>query len=488
MKSKGNSREKSFIKNTIIIFMSKFCTQFLSFFLLPLFTALLSTEEYGYFDLYSTYAWLLAIFLTLQLENGMFRFLIDKRENEEGTKSIISNGIIVILIQLIIFIGIFFICLKLLNIRDIEYIFIMTIATSSLNLMLQITRGLGKNIEYSIASIIAGIVNVIGCILFIKILDFKLFGIVLAYVISNIVASLYLIFKIKMYRYLDFKLLSKAKIKELLKYSFPLIPNSLSSWIMNISDKTMISSILGVSFNGIYSISTKFSILLSHIFTVFSMSWTESASVSTNDADRSNYFSKVINNVFILCSFICLIMLAAMPIVFKLMIESPYSNAYEFIPILIGASFFELFSILVGGVFIALKMSKEIATTTVIGGIINITINFLFLKKYGLIVACISTLISYIYISIIRYIKISKYLKIKLNYLNYFEITALYVIIVLLYQYKSIFISIFSIIALLAIFLIMYRKYLAMILKKARFKKFWNSKSVINYIKIFNAN
>ena len=169
----NNNREKSFIKNTIIIFLSKFCTQFLSFFLLPLFTSLLSTEEYGYFDLYSTYAWLLAIFLTLQLENGMFRFLIDERKNKKGIDSIISNGIVVIFIQLIFFIGLYFASLKLLNITNIEYIFMMTVATSLLNLMLQITRGLGKNIEYSIASIISGVLNVIFSFMFIKVLSLR---------------------------------------------------------------------------------------------------------------------------------------------------------------------------------------------------------------------------------------------------------------------------------------------------------------------------
>lgn len=462
----SNNREKNFIKNTIIIFLSKFCTQFLSFFLLPFFTALLTTEEYGYFDLYSTYAWLLAIFLTLQLENGMFRFLIDKRENKDGIKSIISNGIAVILIQLLIFISLFFVGLKVFNIENIEYIFIMTIATSILNLMLQIARGLGKNIEYSVASIISGISNVVFCILFIKILSLKLLGIVLAYVLSNLVASIYLIMKIKIFKYINFHTLSKDKIKDLVVYSFPLIPNSISSWIMSISDKVMISFLLGVSFNGIYSISTKFSILLSHVFTVFSLSWTESASMSTNDEDRSSYFSKIINNVFIICSFICIILLAAMPIIFKILIEQSYSSAYKYIPVLICASFFELFSTLIGSVFIALKLPKQIATTTIIGGIINITVNILFLKKFGLIVACISTLVSYIYIAVIRYIKISKHLKIKLDYHKYFLVAILYIITVFLYYYQSTIISIVSIIVLCAIFIKLNYNFLVSIVRK----------------------
>ena len=97
------NREKNFYKNTIIIFASKFCTQFLSFFLLPLFTSLLSTKQYGYFDLFSTYSWLLAIFLTLQLENGMFRYMIDKRNNTEGLKEIITSGLLMIWIQFLLF-------------------------------------------------------------------------------------------------------------------------------------------------------------------------------------------------------------------------------------------------------------------------------------------------------------------------------------------------------------------------------------------------
>lgn len=462
----SDNRENKFIKNTIIIFLSKFCTQFLSFFLLPLFTALLSTEEYGYFDLYSTYAWLLAIFLTLQLENGMFRFLIDKRDDDAGLKNIISNGFIVIFIQLIIFIILFFLGLKFFDIKNIEYIFIMTISTSLLNLVLQIARGMGRNIEYGISSIISGILNVIFCVIFIKVLSLKLLGIVLAYVLSNLIASIYLIIRINIFKYIDFKVLSKNSIKELALYSLPLIPNSISSWIMSISDKVMISFLLGVAFNGIYSISTKFSILLSHVFTTFSLSWTESASMSSEDKDRSSYFSKIINNIFFLCSFICIIILASMPIIFKFFIEESYSEAYLYIPILICASFFELFSILMGSVFIALKIPKQIATTTIIGGVINIIINALFLKNHGLIIACISTLVSYIFISIVRYLKISKHIKIKLDFSKYIFILILYIITIFIYYYKSIIASIISIIILSIAFLIINKKYLINLLKK----------------------
>ena len=49
------SRSKELVKNTAILTIGKMCTQFVSFLLLPLYTALLSTEEYGIVDLFTTY-------------------------------------------------------------------------------------------------------------------------------------------------------------------------------------------------------------------------------------------------------------------------------------------------------------------------------------------------------------------------------------------------------------------------------------------------
>ena len=80
------SRGKELIKNTAIVAVGKVCTKFLSFFLLPFYTAVLSTEEYGTVDMVTTYSGILVILLTLQFEQGVFRYLIESRSNEEKQK------------------------------------------------------------------------------------------------------------------------------------------------------------------------------------------------------------------------------------------------------------------------------------------------------------------------------------------------------------------------------------------------------------------
>ena len=72
-------REKKLAKNTVILTIGKLCTQLITFFLLPLYTAVLSTEEYGTVDLLNTLVSLLLPIVTFQIEQAVFRFLIEIR-------------------------------------------------------------------------------------------------------------------------------------------------------------------------------------------------------------------------------------------------------------------------------------------------------------------------------------------------------------------------------------------------------------------------
>lgn len=66
-------KKKQLAKNTVIIFMGRVCTQFISYFLLPLYTSHLLASEYGLVDLVQTYVTLLVPIITLELEMSVFR-------------------------------------------------------------------------------------------------------------------------------------------------------------------------------------------------------------------------------------------------------------------------------------------------------------------------------------------------------------------------------------------------------------------------------
>lgn len=446
--NKKMSKKSKLAFNTIIIFFSKFCTQFLSLIILPFVTATLATDEYGTFDLIGTYAYLLFPYMTLELENGIFRFLIDTRKDKNGSSINITNGIVLILLQVIIFTIIYFLVGKIFKINNYNYIYIYALSYILLNVPLYIARGLGDNVGYAISSIIAGVLNVLISIITVCVLKYGMVGLVIAGVISNSAGGIFLLIRNHIFRYIKINKISKTDSKKLLKYSAPLVPNATCSWITNISDKVMLSYYLGTSANGIYSISTKFTLLLSHVYGVFNLSWTESASENANEKDRDKYFSEITNNIFLICACICLLVLAAMPIVFKILINSSYNEAYNYIPLLIVASLFELFASILSSMYVSLKLSGKIAISTIIAGLINVGINLLFMKKYGIVIACISTICAYAFLSVYRIIDISKYIKLKLDIKKYFYIVIALIILIFLYQYNSILISIISIIGM----------------------------------------
>lgn len=409
------NRKKELLKNTMIITIGKVCTQLITFFLLPLYTNFLTTIEYGKIDLILTYVSLLAPLISLQLEYAIFRFLIDVRNHEEGQKKYISNSIILLIIMMLI-VNLGIIIVSLFHKYNYLYISMVLIDVTMLsNLLLQIARGFGNNTAYSVGSLIAGVTTIIGNVIFLVVIKTSIEGIIYSQIIANILCIIYLSIRLKIWKYFNIKVGNKNVIKELLKYSMPMIPNSICWWIINVSDRTIISYMINMAANGIYSVSSKFPSAITSIYNIFNLSWTESVALHINDADGSNFFSETINEIikFFLC--VCLICISIIPLVFNIIIGSEYREAYKYIPILIVGAFFNVIMGLLSAIYIGTKNTNKMMKSTILAAIVNIIINLMFIKKIGLYAAAISTAISYFIVSIYRYFDIQKYLKLKLN-------------------------------------------------------------------------
>lgn len=438
-------KNKELVKNTVIIFIGKFCTQFITLLLLPLYTYFLSTEDYGYIDLIQTYLTFFVPLILLKIDAGIFRFLIDTRNNEEEKNKIITNGIIIMLFELIVSIIVFAIVIKIFTIKYSILIIMNLITLSILTFLLQIVRGTGKNKQYSFSSIITAIVTIVLNLTFL--VGFHKNGkyVLIASLISNIVCIIYLVITNKIIKNVKIKYFDTKVIKSLLKYSIPMIPNELSWWIVHVSDRTIISYVLGVAANGIYSVSCKFSNILSSIFNIFNLSWQESASLHINDVDKDDFFSGVISKVFNLFVSLCIGILACLPFVFNILIKNTYREAYKYVPILLLANIFSVLIGLIGSIYVAKKMTKEVAKTTVLAAIINLAIDIVLVKFIGIYAAAISTLVSYMLLAIYRYIDVQKYVKIKFLKKDIAINIIIYVFTTILYYYNNIILNIINI-------------------------------------------
>lgn len=467
------NKNKELVKNTIIIFIGKFCTQFITLLLLPLYTHFLSTEDYGYIDLIQTYLTFFIPLILLKIDAGIFRFLIDARKSEEEKNKIITNGIIIVFVELIISTILFAIAVKIFSIKYSILIVMNLISLSVLTFLLQIVRGIGKNKQYSFSSIIAAIVTIVLNLIFL--VGFHKNGkyVLIASLISNIICTIYLLMANKILKNVKIKYIDKKLIKDLLKYSIPMIPNELSWWIVHVSDRTIISYALGVAANGIYSVSCKFSNILSSIFNIFNLSWQESAALHINDTDKDEFFSNVINKVFNLFICFCIGILVCLPFVFELLIKDSYREAYKYVPILLLANIFSVLIGLIGSIYVAKKMTKEVAKTTMIAAIINLTIDIALIKVIGIYAAAISTLVSYMLLAIYRYIDVQKYVKVKIPIKNIVVNSIIFILVVVLYLYNNIALNVINLL-LCILYAIIINKELLIEFKKVIGKKVKN--------------
>lgn len=409
------NKKRQLAKNTLIIFLGKVSTQLISFFLLPLYTGYLATKEYGLVDLIQTYVTLLVPIITLELEMSIFRWLIDSRGKEKDTKKLISNNFFVLFISLSIFSILYVIVTSFINIPFRWLILVDIIICVLSGNFLQIARGFGKTLDFSISCMLTGLTTVLSNIIMICHFNMGAEGMIISMALANFVCTLYLFIRLKLYRMINFKLVDKKLLKDMYKYSIPLIPNNVSWWIVNVSDRTIISFILGSSFNGLYAISNKFSTIISSLTGVFNLSWSESAALHINSPDRDEFFSDVFNTIMKLFTAMGVGMIACMPFVFPLLINSKYNDAYNYIPYLVLGSVFNVAICLYSQVYLAKKLSRQVATTAVIGAVINILINIVFIKYIGLYAAAISTAISYFVMMVYRHIDLKKYVNIKIS-------------------------------------------------------------------------
>lgn len=438
------NKKKELAKNTIIIFLGKVCTQLISFFLLPLYTGYLSTKQYGTVDLIQTYVRLLVPLITIELEMGVFRFLIDARGREKDTKGVMTNNFTILFLSLFLFSVVYLVVTQFVKI-DYRFLilFDVFICTITGNL-LQVARGFGKTLDYSIACIITGVTTVLLNILLIVFMGMRVPGMVISMAVANGFGALYLFIKLKMYKYFKRELVDKLLIKKMVKYSAPLVPNSLSWWIVSVSDRSIVSAILGTAANGIYAVSNKFPTLLSSIFAIFNMSWCESATLHIDSSDRDEFFSDICNTIVKLFTSLGVGLIACMPFVFPILINAKYDAAYIYIPILTLGVVFNVGVSLYSSIYIAKKMTKQVASTSVMGAIINIVVNVLLIKYIGLYAAAFSTMIAYFIMMVYRHFDLKKYLNIKYEKGLFVKIISIFTFTLILYYQRNMYLDILN--------------------------------------------
>ncbi|MGU8577497.1 oligosaccharide flippase family protein [Clostridium perfringens] len=407
---KSKQRNKYLLKNTIIFAIGNFGTKMISFFLVPLYTNLLTTKEYGVVDLFTTICMVLVPILTLNIGESVMRFALDKNSDKNR---IMCTGIICLITATILGVVILPVskCFYSLNSYSF-YLYLFVISQGYSQVFLCYLRGKEKLVEYSIGNIIQSLATAVLNIIFLAVLKMGIEGYLISYIIANFITAIYaaIVSNVKEVL-LNFKL-DFLLSKEMIKFSIVLIPNSFMWWIMNSSDRIMVTAMLGAAENGIYAISYKIPTLLTMITTIFTQAWAYSAIREADSDDIDAYSNSIYNNMVSIVVLIAIGLLIFMKPFLRVYVAKSYFTAWMYTPFLmVGFVFMTLGSFLATS-YTVNKDSKGYLYSGTFGAIINIILNWILIPKIGIFGAAIATCISYISVFLYRSFDIQKYNKI----------------------------------------------------------------------------
>lgn len=461
------SREGKLAKNTLILSIGSFLPKLAAFITLPILTGYLTKEEYGMFDQVTVLVSLLLPAATLEIQIAAFRFLIDVRKNIEEIKNIVTNIFVFIIPTSIVTLAVLYFIMYTQPVIVRLFICLYLLADIVVNCARQVCRGLDRTVEYTVSAIISAagkIILVAACIYW---LNLGLLGAVISMFGASTISLVYLILKVRLYRYIDPKCINGKKTVEMLKYSWPMVPNSLSAWVMRASDRMVVIAFMGLEANAVYAVANKLPSLLDLAQRTFTMSWQENASIVSKDDDAGEYYSSMFRTILdMLTGFFCLL-IPLTPLLFKLLIRGSYDEAYNHIPILFVAMFFLGLSTYIGGIFIAYKRTKSIGLTTVAAAVINLLTDIGTIKFIGLYAASGSTLVSYVFLFVFRLITVQKIIRVRFSKSHMLVTFLLIGVSCALYYCRSLPADVVNLLFGTAVFVALNRPFIKAVYKKA---------------------
>ena len=387
----------------------------ISFVTTPIFTRILSTAEYGEFSVFNSWLQIITPIISLNLYSGVYSQGVVKFDDDRDRFSSSLQGLS---LTLIAFWSIVYFIFRssinsMLTMTTVQFVslIIMIWANGSFSFWSMDQRVDFKYKKLVLIIISVSIIQPIVGITVILNSDNK--------VISRIIS----IALIQLLFYFGTFISQMKKGKSFfnkrywfyaLKFNIPLIPHYLSLTILSASDRIMISNICGNNEAGIYNLAYSVSQIMV-IFNTALLQTLEPWIYKKIKAGKINEISKIAYPSFLLIAGVNLLLIMFAPEVIAIFAPADYMEAIEIIPSVALSVFFMFLYTFFATFEFYYEKTKYIAFSTVIGAVLNIILNYIFIKKYGYIAAGYTTLISYILFAVMHYVSMQNICREKIN-------------------------------------------------------------------------
>lgn len=411
-------RNQELKKNAIIFGIGTFGAKLMQFILIPLYTIYLSTSDYGTSDIISSTVTMLIPFLTLGMAHGILRFVLGQKDNR---KPLLTFSIKVCLASTaILFLLVPF--LRKMNIYEGNEYFIpiLFLFISLKKIFSNYCKAIEKNKAYAIDGIVAAITTAFFSWLFLGVFHFGVQGYLTAILIANVISVIYFSVVCDLKTTLSLPTEKSNIIRESLKYSVPLMPNDLAWWIIQMSDRYMVTWMCGAAVNGVYTMAYKipgiFNIIVSVFIQAFNITVFKECDINKQKGKYDGSYFESIYSKYLAITFVVVIIviLITQPVAF-FMIKKDFYLSWKYTPYLLIAFAIGNLESFLGSILGGIKRTKISFVSTFLGSMVNIILNYLLISRYQTYGAIIATVVGYFIVYLIRIIGVKRYVDINLH-------------------------------------------------------------------------
>lgn len=403
-------------KNVGLLTLSNFATKILSFFLIPLYTSILTTAEYGIYDLVSTSVLLLTPILTINIMEPVTRFSMEKNADQKGIFTIGmryffgSCALLAVFLLLNELFGLF----PAVSKYAVFFFCLYTVSTLS-GIVSGFARGLDMVADVAVSGVITTFVTITLNILCLVFLSLGLTGYFIANIAGFLFPSVYLLIRMKFWRYTTLGKVNRTLHKDMIAYGRPMIATNIAWWINSMADRYVIVLLRGVDANGIYSVASKIPMIMNIIQSIFNQAWTLSAVKEFDSDDKDGFFSDIYNKYSALMVMVCSALIVLDRPLAHFLYAKDFFSAWQYVPFLLISVVFGAMSGYLNGIFSALKQVNILAASTCVGAVVNLALNFLLVHYIGPVGAAIATAISYVVVWVVRIVRVRKYMRLRIK-------------------------------------------------------------------------
>lgn len=386
---------KKLFKESSIYSLQPTFEKLIGFVLLPIYTAYLSTAEYGMLQYIITIGAFLLMIISGGLQTSFWKFRSDDNQasNEEVALNILltqlSIGVCVVILLYLVKDRVFD-----QNISTLVVIYVVgQVIYTMYRSILFVLRAAHKPVHYVVVAILYALILAGLNILFIVYFKMNYAGIIYGIVISNILFSFLLIMYSKEYS-------GKINLKlsaEMLKYGAPLILGNLAALVISMSDRLFLKAYSTESELGLYSIGYQFAnLVMVFLITPFFLGWNPMRWEICKMENAKEIFSKIYKGLLFFLPVAALMIISIAIIVGKFLVSnSEYLSGFSITAtIAFSHVFFALYYFNSMGMLFQNK-TKLITATILTAAFVNMLLNYMFIPEYGMIGAALATLLSY---------------------------------------------------------------------------------------------